>query len=186
MTEMVGTTIHRIALYEKSIRHLRQVQALRNIDMAISGSMDLRITFRVILDEVTRLLNVDAAAILRLDPYTGVLKYEAWRGFEKADPAKCSVNIGEGLAGQAAMGRRSIRLTSPEEIASDPVQGALMEMEGALIYCAVPLINKGQVEGVLEIFHRGSLSADTEWLEFLRSEERRVGQQCINRGSPDQ
>ena len=62
---------------------LKQVQALRNIDMAITGSLDLRVTFKAILDEVTSLLNVDGAAILRLDPNTATLNYEAWRMKEK-------------------------------------------------------------------------------------------------------
>jgi len=169
LAEMAGTAIHRIGLYEKNLRHLEQVQALRNIDMAISGSLDLRVTYRVILDEVTRLLNVDAAAILRLDPHTGVLKYEAWRGFRIANPAKLRLSIDVGLAGQAAMERKSIRVANLREIEGDPIQVPLLEKEDARSYYAVPLINKGRVEGVLEIFHREPLGASEEWLEFLET-----------------
>ena len=169
LTEMAGTAIHSIGLFEKNLHHLEQVQALRNIDMAISGSLDLRVTFRVILDEVTRMLNVDAAAILHLDPHTGILKYEAWRGFRSTSPAKLSMSIGEGLAGQAAMERKAIRVENPHEIERDPVQGPLMEQENAQVYYAVPLINKGRVEGVLEVFHREPLDASDEWLEFLET-----------------
>ena len=169
LTEMAGTAIHRISLFERNLRHLEQMQALRNIDMAISGSLDLRVTFRVILDEVTRLLNVDAAAILRLDAHTGVLKYEAWRGFRQANPAKLSLSVGEGLAGQAVMERKSVRVTGLSELESDPFQGPLMEKEDAHTYYAVPLINRGQVEGVLEVFHRVPLETNEEWLEFLET-----------------
>jgi len=169
LTEMAGTSIHRNGLYEKNLRHLEQVQALRNIDMAISGSLDLRVTFRVILDEVTRLLNVDGAAILRLDPHTGMLNYEAWRGFRIANPAKLSLGIGVGLAGQAAMERKSIRVVNLREFEGEPVQVPFLEKEDAHSYYAVPLINKGRVEGVLEIFHRVPLDANEEWLEFLET-----------------
>ncbi|MDZ7836854.1 MAG: GAF domain-containing protein [Actinomycetota bacterium] len=169
LTEIAGTAIHRMGLYEKNSIHLERVQALHNIDMAISGSLDLRVTFRVILDEVTRLLNVDAAAILRLDPHAGMLKYEAWRGFRITSPAKLSLRIGEGLAGQAAMERKPIGVANLREIEADPVQGPLMEKEDAHSYYAVPLINKGQVEGVLEVFHREPLDANEEWLEFLET-----------------
>jgi putative nucleotidyltransferase with HDIG domain len=169
LTEMAGTAIHRIGLYEKNSIHLERVQALHNIDMAISSSLDLRVTFRVILDEITRLLNVDAAAILRLDSHAGILKYEAWRGFRITSPAKLSLRIGEGLAGQAAMERKSIKVANLREIEADPVQGPLMERENAHSYYAVPLINKGRVEGVLEAFHRELLDADEEWLEFLET-----------------
>ena len=169
LTEMAGTAIHRIGLYEKNLRHLEQLKALRNIDMAITGSMDLRVTFKVVLDEVTRLLNVDAAAILRLDPQNGVLKYEAWKGFRIVNPAKISLNMGEGLAGQAAMERKPVRVANLCKFAGDPVQVPLLEKEDAHSYYAVPLINKGRVEGVLEIFHREPLGANEEWLEFLET-----------------
>jgi len=169
LSEMAGTAIHREGLFEKNLRHLEQMKALRNIDMAISGSLDLRVTFRVVLDEVTRLLNVDAAAILRLDPHTGVLKYEAWRGFRIVDPAKLSLFMGEGLAGQAAMERKSIRVANLRKFEGDPVQVPFLEKEDAHSYYAVPLINKGHVEGVLEIFHREPLGANEEWLEFLET-----------------
>ena len=169
LTEMAGTAIHRIGLYEINSIHLKRLQALHNIDLAISSSMDLRVTFRVILDEVTRLLNVDAAAILRLDSHTGRLEYKAWRGFRIISPEKLSLCIGEGLAGQAAIERKPVRVANLREIEADPVQGPLMEKEDAHSYYAVPLINKGQVEGVLEVFQREPLDANEEWLEFLET-----------------
>ncbi len=79
------------------------------------------------------------------------------------------MGIGEGLAGQAVMERKSIQVASPSEIEGDPVQGPFMAKEDAHTYYAVPLINKGRVEGVLEIFHREPLDANEEWLEFLET-----------------
>ncbi|MDP2814135.1 MAG: PAS domain S-box protein [Erysipelotrichaceae bacterium] len=169
LAEIASTAIHRIRLFEKNIRHIEQLQALRTIDMAIASSLDLRVTYRVILDEVTRLLNVDAAAILRLNTYSGLLKYESWRGFRSSNPSKLNISIGEGLAGQAAMERKSIRAAKPDDFEKDPVQGPLLEKEKACIYYAIPLINKGRVEGVLEIFHRDTLIESDEWLDFLET-----------------
>ena len=42
------------------------------------------------------------------------------------------------------------------------------EEEGFVTYFGVPLIAKGQVQGVLEIFHRSLLSTDPDWLSFLK------------------
>jgi len=33
----------------------------------------------------------------------------------------------------------------------------------------VPLITKGQVKGVLEVFHRSPLEPDAEWFDFLNT-----------------
>jgi HD-GYP domain-containing protein (c-di-GMP phosphodiesterase class II) len=41
--------------------------------------------------------------------------------------------------------------------------------EGFISYLAIPLIAKGQVVGVLEIFQRTSLDPDPEWLDFLET-----------------
>ncbi|MEL7598351.1 MAG: GAF domain-containing protein, partial [Clostridiaceae bacterium] len=48
-------------LFEDAHRRLQHIQALRNIDMAITGSLDLRVTFNVVLDQVVTQLGVDAA-----------------------------------------------------------------------------------------------------------------------------
>jgi HD-GYP domain-containing protein (c-di-GMP phosphodiesterase class II) len=41
--------------------------------------------------------------------------------------------------------------------------------EGFVAYYGVPLIAKGQVKGILEIFQRAPLSPDQEWVNFLET-----------------
>jgi putative nucleotidyltransferase with HDIG domain len=45
----------------------------------------------------------------------------------------------------------------------------LLEKEECVAYYAVPLIAKGQVKGVLEVFHRAALEPDADWLNFLEA-----------------
>jgi predicted transcriptional regulator YheO len=59
---------------ERIQNQLQRLAALRNVDMAISASHDLRVTLNVILDQVTSQLRVDAAAVLLLDPHTQILE----------------------------------------------------------------------------------------------------------------
>ncbi len=150
-------------------RALEQVQALRNIDMAITGSLDLRVTFKAILDEVTSLLNVDGAAILRVNPNTATLHYEAWRGFNAADPKSISLHWGEEFAGRVAKDRKTVHIADLNEKEKNQVQRPLMDKEGFRSYYAVPLIAKGYVQGVLEIFHRQPLNEGDKWLDFLET-----------------
>ena len=42
-----------------------------------------------------------------------------------------------------------------------------MKDEDLRAYYAVPLVAKGEVQGVLNIFQRGELAPDPEWLDFL-------------------
>ena len=45
----------------------------------------------------------------------------------------------------------------------------LMQEEGFAIYFSVPLIAKGQVKGVLDIFNRTALNPDQDWFNFLET-----------------
>jgi putative nucleotidyltransferase with HDIG domain len=45
----------------------------------------------------------------------------------------------------------------------------LLADEGFISHFAVPLITKGEVKGVLEIFNRSRLNPDREWLDFLET-----------------
>ncbi len=150
-------------------RAVKQVQALRNIDMAITSSLDLRVIFKAILDEVTSLLNVDGAAIMRVDPNTATLHYKAWRGFTVANPRDFSMSWGEEFAGRVAMNREVVHIPDLKEKEQNVVQRPLMEQEGFISYYAVPLIAKGYVQGVLEVFHTQSLNEGDEWLNFLET-----------------
>lgn len=156
-------------LFSETRRRLKLVQALRNIDMAIAGSLDLRVTFSVALDEITAQLDMDAAAILLLNLHTQTLEYAAWRGFRTKAPERMRVRLGEGYAGRAALERRTVHVPNLSEAAVASAQAPLLASEGFVAYYAVPLIAKGRIQGVLEVFHRAPLEPDGEWLEFLET-----------------
>ncbi|MEW5784263.1 MAG: HD domain-containing phosphohydrolase [Bacillota bacterium] len=165
--EMAGNALCRQRLHEDAQRRLRQTQALRNIDMAITGSIDLRVTYNVILDEITRQLNIDAAAIVKLESHTMMLNYEVWRGFYTTDPASFRLHMGEGYTGRTALNKQTCFISDLSKSVLDSAQGRWFSDEGFCTYYAVPLISKGYIQGVLEVFHRKKFDADEEWISFL-------------------
>ncbi|MBI4279256.1 MAG: PAS domain S-box protein [Armatimonadetes bacterium] len=168
----------RKAAEERAQRQLQHLAGLRSIDMAITSSLDLRVTLKVFLDQVTSQLRVDAADVLLLNPQTQVLEYTADRGFRTAALQHAQLRVGEGLAGRAVMERRIISNLDLREVEVDEAfsRAPLLRDEGFVAYCAVPLIAKGHVRGVLEIFHRAPLHPDAEWARFL---DALVGQAAI-------
>ncbi|MBV1758525.1 MAG: HD domain-containing protein [Dethiosulfatibacter sp.] len=169
LADQTASAITNAELFKETVERLRQVQALRNIDLAITGSLDLRVTFQVILDEVTRMLGTDAAAILRLDPYSGNLKYEQWRGFQNIDLNKIIIPMGKGYGGRIALNRQSIQIHDLRESEQDSIQDSIIAGERFNAYYGVPLIAKGLVLGVLEVFHRDKLNSNGDWLSFLET-----------------
>lgn len=149
-------------------RQLQRLAALRDIDMAITASLDLRVTLNVFLDKVTSQLNVNAADVLMFNPHTQTLEYAAGRGFRSEAITKSRLRLGDDYAGRAALERRLVNIPNIIET-GDFVRTSLLPDEAFISYYAVPLIAKGQIKGVLEIFHRAPLSPDPEWLNFLET-----------------
>jgi len=148
-------------------RRLEQLGALRRIDLAITASIDQRLTLDTLLDQAVAQLKVDAVSILLLDSHASTLNYAAGRGFVGRSISRSQLRLGEGLAGRAALERRMVVVPDLAEVGEAFVRGQLLESEGFVTYYAVPLLAKGQVKGILEVFHRTSLAPDPEWLEFL-------------------
>jgi len=148
---------------------LQRLAALHNIDMAITASVDLRVPLNILLDHVTTQLGVDAADILRLNVYTHTLEYAAGVGFRTDALRYTRLRLGDGHAGRAALERRRIEIPNLAEEAGDLTRALQMAGESFTSYYGVPLVAKGRVLGVMEIFHRSPLAPDPEWFRFLEA-----------------
>jgi len=154
---------------ERIQRQIRRFEGLRKVDMAITASFDLRVTLDVLLEQVINQLEVDAGDILLLDRYTNTLEYAARRGFRTAALQHTSLRLGEGFAGSAAIERRTIHIPDLTRARGGLERSPYLEAEGFITYFGVPLIAKGELEGILEIFHRSPLQPDPEWLDYLET-----------------
>ena len=169
-TSQVLAIVHdvseRVRNTEKIQSQLRRLCAIHAIDEAITASFDLKLTLSVILRQMINLLGADAADILVLNPNTRFLEFAAGLGFQMTSQP-LPLMIGQGYAGKAALERRTISIPDLENLPTEAPFGAPPRREKFANYYAVPLIAKGQVKGVLEIYHRWPLSPDEDWLDFL-------------------
>jgi len=167
--DQAASSLQRALLHEETQRRLRNIQALHDIDRAISGSLDLRLTLSIVLEQVASQLNVDAADVLLLDPHTQTLEYAAGRGFRSSAIQRTHLSLGEGHAGRAALERRTVSVNDLQSEIKDFVRTDLLAGEGFECYHGVPLIAKGQVKGVLEVYLRAHRTLDAERLNFLET-----------------
>lgn len=150
-------------------RQFRRLKALRAIDMAITASLDPRVTFNVLLDQAVTQLEIDAAAILYYDPHTRTLNYAASRGFQTDALQHTTLRMGEGFAGRAAQDRQVVRVQDLTKSEGEFSRSPRLQEEGFVSYFAAPLISKGSVQGVLELFNRAALDPSQEWLDFMEA-----------------
>jgi HD-GYP domain-containing protein (c-di-GMP phosphodiesterase class II)/PAS domain-containing protein len=165
---IAANAIKRITLHDQTEQRLSRLGALRAVDSAITGSLDLRIIFNVLLDHIFSQLRVDAASVLLLEPNSSNLECAAARGFRTLCLQGRKPKIGNCLAGRAVLERTTVNMP---DIAGISVPDCMLHMQDEEFrsYMAVPLIAKGQVKGVLELFFKDRHEPDPEWTEFMES-----------------
>jgi PAS domain S-box-containing protein len=150
-------------------RHLQRLTALHDIDQAINASLDLNLILSLLLEQILRQLGADAAAILLLNPHYQQLEYVVSKGFALTNTPNAHLRLGEDLAGRSALERTVVHTHLQQGELQDAKLANLFNEEGFVEYYGAPLIAKGQVKGVLEVFLRKQLEIDDEWLNFLET-----------------
>ena len=168
LAEITGNAIHRAELFEQSREQIHRLTTLRDIDAAIASSTDLRVTLNILMDHTLKHLKTDAVDIMLYHPELQSLTYLSSAGFNTPSPSRPLMRLGEGLAGQVVMKEEIEHITDlrvTNEVKRDP----LLTREGFVTYIGIPLIIKGQIKGVFEIFHRVPFAPAPEWMQFLQT-----------------
>ncbi len=148
---------------------LSRLHVLHSIETAINASLDLNFTLEHLISQVINQLGVDAATILLLRQETLILDYVVSKGFRSNALKYTRLKLGESNAGLAAKERRIVSIPDLRQQPEGFERSKLFVNENFVSYFAVPLIAKGQLLGVIELFHRKPLSSDPEWLDFLKT-----------------
>ena len=168
-SEMAGTALRREALRAETEMRLSQLEALHQIDIAISSSFDLRFILNALLEQATRQLRVAAMSVLLLNPHSKMLELSAGRGLPASMTENVRLTLGTEYAGRVAFERRLIRVDNLVET-DTPLWRAIQKAGAAFrSYLGVPLIVKGEIKGVLEIFHSAALPDDPDWTHFVET-----------------
>jgi len=158
--------VEHVRLYQQTDHRLHQLTVLSNIDAAIASSLDLRVTLNILVSQISTHLETDAVDVMLLNNHLRLLEFAAGRGFRGNAIRRGSLLLGEDPAGIAALERTVVSifdlsthmdLQHPERIAG----------EDFVSMYAVPLVAKGQIKGVLELFYRRPVESDPDWIHFL-------------------
>lgn len=147
-------------------KQLARMNALRKIDLAVLSSADLNLTLAVSVDQIMEQLGVDAVDVMLLDTAAGLLSYATGRGFRHRAMERSRVRLGEGYASRVAQEQKVIYIPNLEEDKGF-TRLALLDGENFVNYIGAPLVVKGRVVGVLEVFCRAPMDIDQEWLDFM-------------------
>jgi HD-GYP domain-containing protein (c-di-GMP phosphodiesterase class II) len=169
LADLALQSIINAQLYDEAQHRLSQVQSLHAIDMEITASMDLFVTLQVLLAHVTAQLNVDSAAVLLFNPDLNVLEYAAGSGFRSKSLERILIRMNEDNAHSSVMERHMIHIPNLLEIDRSFEHTLHLPKDERISAYTVPLVAKGEVKGVLEIFQHGELTINLEWRGFLEA-----------------
>ena len=165
IADRAASALHRANLRKQLEQQLERLDTLQKMGIVISSSVDKGFTLKELAAYIVNQLDVDAAAIRLYNSKTHVLEYSAGLGFRTNKIERSWLRLGEGYLGRAAYERHIFTLSDLES-ADDFLLRELADREGFVSYCGVPLIVKGGIKGVLDIFHRRPFDHDPEWLHF--------------------
>lgn len=141
---------------------VQRLEALHDIELSITATLDVRVVLGTLLDQLTARLDIAAADVLLLDASTQRLEYAAGRGFRSSQMRGKAPRLGESYPGRAAMERRTVSVLNLAEHSDPCLDAEWLTGEGFTAYHGAPLVAKGEVKGVLEVFHREGQPDDPE------------------------
>ncbi len=152
---------------QERAQQLERMAALHVIDAAISSTIDLKLVLNVLLEQTQKTLQVDAADILLFNAHEMTLEHAANRGFQSRAVEQTRLRLGAGYAGKVTLERKRA-LVHNIQTADPPFEPRPFLTEEPFVgYCGVPLISKGQIKGILEVFSREPMNPEAGWLDFL-------------------
>ncbi|MFZ5905120.1 MAG: PAS domain S-box protein [Chloroflexota bacterium] len=163
-----AVAIENTRLLENSQEQVSRLTALRDVDMAIASSLDLRVTLNILLDHALTQLNAGAIDILLYNQGLQHLTVIRSVGFRTAGGPSGQIRISDSLAGKVTLSRRPLHIYDLKQAPEYP-RLEWLASEGFASYVGVPLLGKGQVKGVLEVFTRSEFSPTPGWMEFLHT-----------------
>jgi len=166
-TGIVRDITERKRAQEAAQRSLERIRALREIDSAITSTLDLHTVLNVLLEKIEIFLPYPAASTIRLmNRETGVLEplvcrgrnEEEWKAHDSRSVGRRATRVVETKAFLAVRNVQTDPQTSNPEV---------FRKDGLVSYLAVPLIARDEGIGVLGIYTKDEYEFSPEEIEFL-------------------
>ena len=168
LADIAASAIHRLTLFSQSLQRVQQLSTLRSIDLAITSSLDLNSTLKILVEEVQKLKGISATCVLIPDKHTGFLHYRAGKGFSTNLIEQAILPTDAFRIDLEFPSRFTLTIADLKGTPSSP-RNEIGLSENFTVYHAYPLVSKDQIKGVLEVYQRDSEPLSQEELDFLES-----------------
>ena len=158
--------IIRLRLAQESEQNLARLAALRDVDMAVSVTLELRPTLRILLEHIRRLEGVVGAAVTLVDASTRVQTLAEQSGLDALLENAGGWAALDYLGEQVLHAQSAVSLSGLGDRRDIPALRPLGEA-GIQTYWGFPLIAGNQIIGVLSVFASTTQGFDRALHTFL-------------------
>lgn len=162
LASLATTIIDSTLRYEKNQRILNNIQILYDFHQELSLINDFKLLCRETIRNAVKAVKAQKGNLMLLNRETGKLELTvAWgyidesvlEGLNSGKIETKSFELGEGIAGNSALQRKSVVVNNKDEI---PQMGSFE----TYCICSVPVLNAGQLEGVMNFTNKVHIEKD--------------------------
>ena len=162
----LGVGLENARLFQETDRHLKRLQALREIDRAISSTLDLDSVLKILLEKIDVTLPYASATIRLMNRRTGLLEPVACRNLDEDEWKK--EKAGRGIPNVVFATKSPLVI---RDVRSDPraTDIEFYRKHDLISYVGVPLIVEDEIIGVLGFYTKEEHDFEPEEISFLET-----------------
>lgn len=164
----IGIAIQKARLAEESRRNLARMEALHEINVSATSSLELNTVLNLLLAKIDLMLPFASASTIRLwEPASGKLEFKVARNIPVAEIKALEAIRPQNFARAVFDSGEAL---SVSDAPSDPrcPDAELYRRHGMISYLGVPLMVQGGAMGVLSLWAREERQASAEEVEFVK------------------
>jgi GAF domain-containing protein len=163
---VIGVALENARLFKETESNLERIRALREIDQAITSSLDLHTVLEVLMEKIDLVLPYAAATVRLYDRETGFLEPVACRNLDESEWKEAQWRGGRGIA-NVVFERKAPLIIRNAQADARVLDPAFYRKHKLISYVGVPLRVKDEVLGVLGFYTKEEHEFTGEEVEFL-------------------
>ncbi len=155
IASLLASALENIRLFDELHHQLEHIRTLHLVDRAISASVDLDVTLKVILEQIRIHLQADITAVFLLDTYMQHIPCRTLDGLHGGISLRQIImNTRSPVVRQVLLSQQPATIYDREVLKTVFVSPQWLAQENIVCVELTPLIAKGQTRGILGIFYR--------------------------------
>ncbi len=160
--------LQRAALLKSLRDSLQRINALNAVALAIASSVDLHLTANILLDELMSQADIQATALSVYHPEGHAIETVQARNLPAGIPRRARNVLSSPYLSSVVRGQRPLVIPDLRKATQPGDASARLLSQMFRGYGCFPLIAKGKINGILEVYSASILQAEGAWFEFTR------------------